>query len=202
MTAALLAVGPLAAHAQVSKFSYTFGVGAKLFRAAPSLSTTQPSPGRQNIPLFSLGLSFDAPLRSFGPERALGLVVNPQGGIFTDQSVQNGQEGFTADVPLYLTWRYGAKATKKSAKTCGVGLGGGLRSGFVFWGAADHPMQQFYASPSLMLEGVYSTARRDYYLRLSGDVVKHRFSDFRYVDSDVAQPASLQTVQLQAGLSL
>lgn len=198
LTALLAAAAPLAARAQVSKISYTLGFGQQRFRStAPE---GQFSTRSANIPHYVLGISYDQPVWGFAREQALGLVVAAQAGIFVIDQDNSPESGFTLDMPVYATYRYGAKSTKKSDKSFGVGLGGGARPGYMFWGMADAPITRAYAVPSAMLEGVYSATRADFYLRLTYDLGQVKYYNY-YTSEGRVPAASYQSMLLQFGLT-
>jgi hypothetical protein len=179
---ALVAGAALArpAQAQVSKFSGALGVGLVPLRATgpaqanpdgyygtPSgyvLETTT-----ANLFLLNGSLGFDAPLYQMsGGEQSFGVSLNAQAGLLgtTRQDVDGFNRQVVLDFPEYLTYRFGAKASKHSQKDFGVGVGMGYRFSRFFLP---------FNAPSAMLEGVYSTSDTDWFIRLSADLRARRF---------------------------
>ena len=183
--ALLASVG--AAQAQVSKFGFAMGVGLVPMRstiaeqANPNgYSGIQPgyvlNTYDANLLLLNLNLSFDAPLWQFaGGSQSLGVSLNAGAGLLatTRQDVDGFNQQPVIDLPEYVTYRYGAKASKHAKQTFGVGVGAGYRFSRFFLP---------FNSPSVMLEGVWSTSDSDWYLRLSGDLRARRF--YTYYSSE------------------
>ena len=181
-----LGAGSLAARpaqGQVSKFHGSLGVGLLPLRAH-YIAQANPNgysgitPGYiltdvRAMPMSLYGnLGFDAPLLQFsGGEQSLGVSLNVAAGLVG--SMQEDARGFNQkiilDLPEYVTYRLGAKASKHSKKDFGVGLGAGYR------------FCQFFlpfSAPSAMLEGVYATSDTDWFVRVSGDLRATRFYDY------------------------
>ena len=207
---ALLAGGllPGAARAQVSKFSGALGMGlVPMYSSAP----TQANPaGYYGTPpgyviktydtnLFTLNanLSFDAPLLQFsGGEQSVGVSLNAGAGLMgTTPADRDELDGFNGqlmlDFPQYLTYRYGAKASKHSKKDFGVGAGLGYRYSRFFLP---------FSSPSAMLELTHATDDADWYLRLSADLRPQRFYD-EYSSEGLVEVLRLRQITLLIGKS-
>ena len=186
LTLALLA-GAGAAQAQVSKFGFAMGVGLVPMRSTiveqadpNSYSGVQPgyvlNTHDANLLLLNLNLSFDAPLWQFaGGSQSLGVSLNAGAGLLatTRQDVDGFNQQPVLDFPEYVTYRYGAKASKHAKQSFGVGVGAGYRFCRFFLP---------FNSPSVMLEGVWSTSDSDWYLRLSSDLRARRF--YTYYSSE------------------
>jgi hypothetical protein len=170
------------AQAQVSKFNIGLGLGLVPLRStAPDQANPDGYYGTEpgyvlktlnaDLLLISANLGFDAPLWQFkGGEQALGVSLNAALGAF--KSAREELDGFNGsvlgDFPEYLTYRYGAKASKHAKSSFGVGAGLGYR-----FCTFTLP----FSSPSAMLEGAYSSSDRDWFLRLSADLRPTRFYD-------------------------
>jgi len=200
----LLVVGTtLHARAQVSNFSGCYGMGAVLVRSsAPEADpsyTSGPTNGTYTLKTvnsqafhLSMGLGFDAPLLKFGPEYSVGVSLNANAGILgAPEEIDGFNAKFLLDFPEYITWRYGAKATKKSKKSFGVGAGIGYRASYFFLP---------FRSPSAMLEGVYSSSKADWFLRLTSDLRPMRFYNI-YSSEGPVEVLSLREVHLVMGRS-
>lgn len=168
------------AQAQVSRFHGDLGGGLVPLRstapgqANPNNSSNIPSGyvlQTVNVNLLSLhgNLGFDAPLYPFGGnEQSLGVALNAGAGLLATSREEAA--GFNTrlvlDFPEYVTYRYGAKASKHSKKDFGVGVGLGYRFCRFFLP---------FNAPSAMLEGVYAATDADWFLRLSADLRPTRF---------------------------
>ena len=193
------------AQAQVSKFNLAAGVGLVPMRATGPVqanpygySGIQPGYVLQttdaNFWLVTASVGFDAPLWQFqGGEQALGVSLNAALGALkssrTDVDGLNG--GVVIDFPQYLTYRYGAKASKHSKKDFGVGVGVGYR--FCKFALP-------FSAPSAMLEGVYSSTGADWFIRLSTDLRTRRFYN-DYSSEGLVEVLSIREIQLQVGRS-
>lgn len=193
------------AQAQVSKFNLAFGLGMVPLRAtAPvqanpnNYSGIQPGYVLQttnaNFLLVTANLGFDAPLWQFrGGEQALGVSLNAALGVLKSsrQDVDGLNGGVLGNFPQYITYRYGAKASKHTKKDFGVGVGLGYR--FCKFALP-------FSAPSAMLEGVYSTPDTDWSFRLSADLRPTRFYN-NYSSEGLVEVLSIQEIQLQIGRS-
>jgi hypothetical protein len=183
---ALVAGGALArpAQAQVSKFSGALGVGLVPVRATGPVQTNPNN--YSNLPvgyglktiaasvfLLNGSLGFDAPLYQLsGGEQSFGVSLNAQAGILgtTNEDVDGFNKQVVLDFPEYVTYRYGAKASKHSQKDFGLGVGVGYRFSKFFLP---------FNAPSAMLEGVYSNADNDWFIRFSTDLrARHFYNDY------------------------
>ncbi|MBF9239409.1 hypothetical protein I2I05_18595 [Hymenobacter sp. BT683] len=181
---ALVAGGALACpvQAQVSKFHGSWGAGVVSLRSRGPMQANPNNyagitPGyvlkstHANLVLLNGNLGFDAPLLQMsGGEQSFGLSLNATAGLLgtTRQDIDGFNRSFILDFPEYVTYRYGAKASKHSQKTFGVGVGLGYRFCKFFLP---------FNSPSAMLEGVYA-ADSDWFLRLTGDLRPTRFYNY------------------------
>jgi len=147
-----------------------------------------------NYLLVQASLGFDAPLLRWGRgEQSLGVSLNAAFGVLaappSEAADSNGAP--LLDLPQYVTYRYGARASRDSEKAWGVGVGAGYRfSRFAL------P----FNSPSVMLEGVYGGKSNDYFLRLSADLVPQRFYN-RYSSEGLVEVLRYQELNLQLGRS-
>ena len=182
LVAGLAVVRP--AQAQVSKFHGDLGVGLVPLRATAPVQANpngyQGTPQayvlqttNANLLLLNGNLGFDAPLYQLkGGEQSLGISLNAGAGLLatTRQDVDGFNAQFVLDFPEYVTYRYGAKASKHSKKDFGVGVGLGYRFSKFFLP---------FSSPSAMIEGVYATNDHDWFLRLSADLRPRRlYNDY------------------------
>jgi hypothetical protein len=204
-TLLLLAATGLSARAQVSKFSSCFGGGIVQVRStAPEVDFTGiVSSGLQNETYslktlnsraihLSASLGFDTPLYKFSPDQALGLSLNASAGMLgAPDEIYGFNQQILLDFPEYLTWRYGAKATKKAKKSFGVGVGVGYRLSYFFLP---------FRSPSVMFEGAYSGNRADWFLRLSADARATRFYNM-YSSEGPVEALSLRELHVVIGRS-
>jgi hypothetical protein len=203
-TAALVAAGCPGVRAQVSNFHYSGGVGVVALRSTgPTLvenigsttySTYELKTTDTNVLVASAAAGFDAPLLQFGKgEQGLGVSLNASFGLLTTAPQEAG--GFNGryllDFPQYLTYRYGAKASKHSKKDFGVGVGVGYR--FCKFALP-------FSAPSAMLEGVYSSTGADWFIRLSTDLRPRRFYN-DYSSEGLVEVLSIREIQLQVGRS-
>lgn len=203
---ALLA-GAQAGRAQVSKFNIGLGAGLVPLR---STGPDQARPDQYTYTghesgyilktvdadflLISANLGFDAPLWQFKDgEQALGVSLNAAlAGLKSGRDDVDGLNGSVfGDFPEYVTYRYGAKASKHAKSTFGVGVGAGYR---FCWFALP------FSAPSAMLEGVYSSSTQDWFLRLSADLRARRFYDY-YSSEGYVEVLRLQEFQLLLGYS-
>ncbi|RIY09843.1 hypothetical protein D0T11_11800 [Hymenobacter rubripertinctus] len=128
----------------------------------------------------------------FSPDQALGLSLNARFGLVQAPEEAAGFNGkLLLDFPQYLTWRYGARATRKSQKTLGVAVGAGYRWAYFFLP---------FNSPSVMLEGVYANKHHDWFLRLSADTRKMQFYN-DYSSEGLVPALSLQQISVAVGRS-
>ena len=193
------------AGAQVSKVTYAAGVGLMPVRGtAPDQANPYNYAGTTpgyvlktvdaDLLLLNVGLGFDAPLYQMsGGEQSLGVSLNVVGGLlYTAREDLDGFNGQTVlDFPEYVTYRYGAKASKHSKKDFGLGVGLGYRFSRFFLP---------FNAPSAMLEGVYASADHDYFLRLSADLRPRRFySDFS--SEGLVEVLRLRAFNVQVGRS-
>ena len=205
----LLALGLLAAaqaaQAQVSKFSWALGCGTVPLHARGPVQTNpngysglEVGYAVQNTDVLyllpSINLGFDAPLWQFaGGEHSLGVSLNASLGVLTggpqDADGLNGAR--LIDFPEYVTYRYGARASKHAKHDLGLGLGLGYR-----YGNFALP----FRSPSAMLEGVYAMAKKDLFLRLSADLQPTRFYNY-YSSEGVVEVLRIRELNLQLGCS-
>jgi len=205
----LLALGLLAgvpaAQAQVSKFSWALGCGAVPLHARGPVQTNpngysgievgyavQTTDVLYLLPNINLG--FDAPLWQFaGGEQSLGVSLNASLALLSggpqDADGLNGAR--LIDFPEYVTYRYGARASKHAKHDLGLGLGLGYR-----YGNFALP----FRSPSAMLEGVYAMAKKDLFLRLSADLQPTRFYNY-YSSEGVVEVLRIRELNLQLGCS-
>ncbi|GGF22041.1 hypothetical protein [Hymenobacter cavernae] len=138
----------------------------------------------------ALSLGFDTPILKFSPEHSVGISLNASAGILgAPEKIDGFNTRLLLDFPEYVTWRYGAKATKKSKKSFGVGAGLGYRASYFFIP---------FRSPSAMLEGVYSSDKADWFLRLSGDLRPTRFYNV-YSSEGSVEVLSLQELHVTMG---
>lgn len=198
----LLASAP-AAQAQVSKFSFLLGCGAVPLHARGPVQTNpngyaglevgyavQDTGVLYLLPGFNLG--FDAPLWQFaGGEQSLGVSLNAGLALFaTTRQDADGLNGARLiDFPEYLTYRYGARASKHAKHDVGFGLGLGYRYGY---------FALPFRSPSALLEGVFSTAHHDLLLRLSADLQPTRFYNY-YSSEGLVEVLRIRELNLQLG---
>lgn len=203
---ALLAAGGTA-RAQVSKFSLGLSLGRVPLRATAPEHAAQAVYGTGQYPagyvlksyassywLPGFNLGFDAPLWQFaGGEQALGLSLNAglSGFKATDSAVEGFDGGLLGDFPEYVTYRYGAKASKHAKHDFGLGVGLGYRYGYF--------AVPFHA-PSAMLEGVLSGSRSDWFLRLSADLRPTRYYDY-YSSEGLVEVLRIQEFNLLLGYS-
>lgn len=206
LLAALLLGAATTAQAQVSRFSIYSGFGLlPLHSTAPwgQEATDYYSSGNAlyrlktintSVVLYTAGLSYDLPLLKLGSEeQALGISLNAALSITQASEEADGFNGqILLDFPQYVTWRYGAKATKHSQKTFGVGVGAGYR-----WARFFVP----FNSPSAMVEGVYATPRHDWYLRLTADLRPQRFYNLYSSEGPVEVLRIREAGQLTLGRS-
>ncbi|TGE28305.1 hypothetical protein [Hymenobacter metallicola] len=205
-SALLLSAGVLpSAHAQVSKFSGYYGTGVVLVRSTgPEVAETYVvTSGAQNETYdlktvnstalhISGGISFDTPLYKFSPDQSVGISLNASAGILgAPEDIDGFNTRLLLDFPEYLTWRYGAKASRKTKKTFGIGAGLGYRFSYFFVP---------FHSPSAMLEGVYAGTRADWFLRLSGDLRPTRFYNM-YSSEGPVEVLSLRELHVVVGRS-
>ena len=203
LVAGLAVVRP--AQAQVSKFNLAFGLGGVPLRATGAVQANPDNyygtpPGyvlqtiSANFLLVTASVGFDAPLWQFqGGEQALGVSLNAALGALKSSrdDVDGLNGGVLGDFPQYLTYRYGAKASKHSKKDFGVGVGLGYR--FCKFALP-------FNAPSAMLEGVYSTTSTDWFLRLSADLRATRFYN-NYSSEGLVEVLRIREIQLQIGRS-
>ena len=202
--AALVAFGCLGARAQVSKFHCSGGVGLVALRStgltlvedigSTTYGTYELTSVDTNVLIYSAAAGFDAPLLQFNKgEQALGVSLNASFGYLASPLEQVG--GFNGryilDLPQYLTYRYGAKASKHAKHSFGVGVGGGYRFSNFFLP---------FNSPSALVEGVYSNQRTDYFLRLTADLRATRFYNY-YSSEGLIEVLRIRELGLQVGLS-
>ncbi len=203
-TAALVAGGCLGVRAQVSKFHYSAGVGVVALRSTgPTLvesigSTTygtyELATTDTNILVTSANAGFDAPLLPFCKgEQALGVSLNASFGLLATafQEAEGFNSRYLLDFPQYLTYRYGAKATKHAQHSFGMGVGAGYRFSKFFLP---------FNAPSAMVEGVYSGKRTDYFLRLTADLRPTRFYNY-YSSEGPTEVLRIRELGVQFGLS-
>jgi len=200
--AGLLLAASLGARAQVSKFHFHTGIGAVFIKSAgPFLTQTYGSTNYGTYELrttdahalpFNAGLGFDAPLLQFGQgEHALGVSLNAQAGLLVSPAAEGFSGRVLYDFPEYLTYRYGAKASKHAKHPFGVGVGGGYRFSHFFLP---------FRAPSALLEGVYSSDDTDWFLRLTADLQPTRF--YNYASSQGAvEVLRIREVNIQIGRS-
>lgn len=206
-TLLLLAALPYAGRAQVSRAHFSGGFGALLLRST-AVEAGYPDPNSipgndvtavyrlrtvdANLLLAQAGGGLEVVALKFSPDQALGLSLNARFGLV---GAPEDAAGFNAkpllDFPQYLTWRYGARATRKSQKTLGVAVGAGYR-----WARFFLP----FNSPSVMLEGVYANKHYDWFLRLSADTRKMQFYN-EYSSEGLVAVMSLQQVSIAVGHS-
>jgi hypothetical protein len=200
--AGLLLAASLGARAQAGKFHFHAGYGVVLLRSTgPSLSQTYGSTNygtyelqTVNTPvlLANAGLGFDAPLLPFGQgEHALGVSLNAQFGIMISQVAEGFSRQTIFDFPEYLTYRYGAKASKHAKHPFGVGVGGGYRFSRFFLP---------FRAPSALLEGVYSSQDVNWFLRLTADLQPTRFYNYASSQGPV-EVLNIREVNIQIGRS-
>jgi hypothetical protein len=200
--AGLLLAASLGAQAQASKFHFHAGFGAAVLRSTgPTLTQTYGSTNygtyelqtvNANVLLASAGLGFDTPLLPFGQgEHALGISLNAQFGIMASQAAESFNSQTIFDFPEYVTYRYGAKATKHAKHPFGVGVGGGYRFSRFFLP---------FRAPSALLEGVYTAHDSDWFLRLTADLQPTRFYNYASSQGPV-EVLSIREVNIQIGRS-
>jgi len=201
---ALLA-GAGAARAQVSKFGFAMGVGVvPMHSAAPDQANPYGFSGIQpgyviktydaSLLLLNLNLSFDAPLWQFAAgSQSLGVSLNAGAGLLatTRQDLDGFNKQPVLDFPEYVTYRYGARASKHAKQSFGVGAGVGYRFCKFFLP---------FNSPSAMLEGVYAANDGDWYLRLSGDLRARRFYS-EYSSEGLVEALRIQEFNILIGKS-
>ena len=194
-----------AARAQVSKFSFAMGVGVvPMHSAAPDQANPYNYSGIQpgyvlktydaSLLLLNLNLCFDAPLWQFATgSQSLGVSLNAGAGLLatTRQDLDGFNKQPIFDFPEYVTYRYGAKASKHAKQSFGVGAGVGYRICKFFLP---------FNSPNAMLEGVYSTSDTDWYLRLSGDLRAQRFYS-EYSSEGLVEALRIQEFNILLGWS-
>lgn len=200
-----LLVGASAAQAQVSKFSLAFGCGAVPLHARGPVQTNPNGYSGIEVGyavqttdvlylLPGLNLGFDAPLWQFaGGEQALGVSLNAGLALFatTNQDADGLNSALLIDFPEYVTYRYGARASKHAKHDLGLGLGLGYR-----YGRFALP----FRSPSAMLEGVYAGTHHDVFLRLSADLQPTRFYNY-YSSEGLVESLRIRELNLQLGYS-
>jgi hypothetical protein len=205
LLALALLAGAGAARAQVSKFSLGVGGGlVPLHATAPEQANPNGYSGIRpgyvlkttdaNFLLLSANLGFDAPLWQFaGGEQALGVSLNAALGILKSPSddVDGLNGAVLGDFPEYLTYRYGARASKHAKSSFGLGVGVGYR--FCRFALP-------FSAPSAMVEGVYSGTRTDWFVRLSADLQSRRFYDY-YSSEGLVEVLRLQEFSLLLGKS-
>lgn len=203
----VLAALPWTAQAQVSRVHFSLGTGALLLRSTVveagypdpnSISGTDATAVYRlrtvdaNLPLLQMGGGVEITALKFSSDQALGLSLNARAALV---KAPEEADGFNArlllDFPQYVTWRYGARATRKSKKTLGVAVGAGYR-----WARFFLP----FNSPSVMLEGVYANNRYDWFLRLSADTRKMEFYN-EYSSEGLVPVMSLRQVSMAIGRS-
>jgi hypothetical protein len=146
-----------------------------------------------NLFLLNLNLGFDAPLLQMsGGEQSFGVSLNAAAGLLgtTRQDVDGFNRSVVLDFPQYVTYRYGAKASKHSKKDFGVGAGVGYRFCRFFLP---------FNSPSAMLEGVYA-GDSDWFLRLSADLRPTRFYNY-YSSEGLVEVMRIREFNLTLGKS-
>ena len=113
--------------------------------------------------LYTASLGYDAPLVALGAEQSLGVSLNAGLGLLVPPAALTEvlANPLVLDLPQYAVYRYGAKSGKHSQKDFGLGLGLGYR--FCRYTVP-------FSAPSALLEGVFSTARTDWFVRLSADL--------------------------------
>ena len=118
--------------------------------------------------MYGASVGTDVKLVSLNAEQSIGLSLNAA------LSVSNRDySGIGFEIPLlvwlpeYVTWRWGARSSRKSQQDFGVGIGAGYRFGFV--------LQQGFHAPCAMVEGIYVLGNHDVLLRLSTDLGARRF---------------------------
>ncbi|SFQ52778.1 hypothetical protein [Hymenobacter arizonensis] len=192
-------------HAQVSKFHGDFGVGMVPMRSKGPVQANPDgysgtTPGFElqtldaNLFLLNLNLGFDAPLLQLSQgEQSFGVSLNATAGLLgtTRQDVDGFNRSVILDLPQYVTYRYGAKASKHSKKDFGVGVGVGYRFSRFFLP---------FNSPSAMLEGVYSTPDNDWFIRLSSDLKPMRFYNL-YSSEGLVEVLRIREFNVQLGKS-
>lgn len=199
-----LLVSAGAAQAQLlSKFSLALGLGAIPMHAKGPVQANpngyagievgyvqQEVSSTFLLPGFNVG--FDTPLWQFAKgEQALGVSLNAGMSAFmSNRGDVDGLNGaLLLDFPEYLTYRYGARASKHAKHNLGLGVGLGYR-----YGRFAIP----FRSPSAMLEGVYATARTDWFLRLSADLQPTRYYNY-YSSEGLVETLRIQELNLQLG---
>jgi hypothetical protein len=201
----LLLAGADTAQAQVSKFSLGLGIGlVPLHATGPEQANPNGYSGIQqgyvlkttdvSYLLLNANLGFDAPLWQFaGGEQALGVSLNAALGIL--KSPRDDIDGLNGavlvDFPEYLTYRYGARASKHAKHDFGLGVGVGYR-----YCRFALP----FSAPSAMLEGVYSGTHTDWFVRLSADLRARRFYDY-YSSEGLVEVLRMQQFALLIGKS-
>jgi hypothetical protein len=195
--------GPAAA--QVSMFHGDLGVGLVPLRskgpgqANPNGSGNTPNgyvlqTTNADLLLLNANLGLDMALLKLGSaDQALGVSLNATAGLLgtTRQDVDGFNGGLVLDFPQYLTYRYGAKASRHAKKDFGVGVGVGYRFCRFFLP---------FNSTSAMVEGVWATAERDWFVRLSGDLRPTRFYNY-YSSEGPVEVLRLREFNLQIGSS-
>ncbi|HEX8326588.1 MAG TPA: hypothetical protein VF629_03525 [Hymenobacter sp.] len=192
-------------QAQVSKFNGALGVGLVPLRATgPAQANPDGYYGtpngyvlettNANLFLLNGSLGFDAPLYQMSAgEQSFGVSLNAHAGLLgtTRQDVDGFNRSLILDFPEYITYRYGAKASKHSKKDFGLGVGLGYRFCRFFLP---------FNSPSAMLEGVYSTSDTDWFIRLSADLKPMRFYNY-YSSAGLVEAIRIREFNLTVGKS-
>ena len=147
----------------------------------------------ENKYVYGLHIGADIPLVKLSPEQTIGLSLNA-GGL--TPSSQNTGWGLDAPIlitlPEYVTWRMGARSSRKSQKDFGLGIGLGYRFGFAM-------MPAFHA-PSAMIEGAYITPRRDFFLRFTSDLTSVSYTQPE--ENPLISKMTLRTTMLSFGFTL
>ena len=192
---------PAAAH--ISKFHGDVGFGAvPLYAVGPVNNNPYGFSNLANgyvlktydatVALLNVSLGFDAPLYQMsGGEQSLGVALNVMGGLLgtTNPDVQGFNKQLILDFPEYVTYRYGARASKHSQKDFGVGVGLGYRFSRFFLP---------FSAPSAMLEVACATKDKDYFLRFSGDLRPARFYN-DYSSEGLVETLRIRELNLQLG---
>jgi hypothetical protein len=163
----LLSLNSMLVCAQVPKSfrrpTFELGTGIQISSFSGSVfdrALGAQSPVNELVPLYTITGSLNFPLKMLKEELYFG--INPNLGL--GYSYGN----FQTTVPVYVTLKYGAAASKESQTRCGFGLGaGGYFSAFYTLLTSDYGdlvnYSSVYVAPSVMAEFSINTNRRGIY---------------------------------------
>ena len=111
------------------------------------------------------GVSLELPLVNLSQHSSLGITLEATGGFLVSSGLDGVNLALVYDIPGYITFRYGAKANRKTDKTRGVGFGVGYH---VSRGALP------YEAPSVMFQVNFASG---FLVRISYDVLPYKYYD-------------------------